>query len=132
MSRQRLWPLALAGLCCLANCKNQEASRTEEILFSGKPFNEHIRFRPVAIKLGPDGTIYVAEFYNSIIGHYEVPLDHSKRDKKKGRIWRITHTGAVTTTENIHLQEKNINEFISALDNDNLHIRMTIPWSGPM
>ena len=30
-------------------------------------------FRPVDIKLGPDGALYVADFYNRIIGHYEVP-----------------------------------------------------------
>ena len=46
-------------------------------------------FRPVDIKLGPDGAIYVADFYNRIIGHYEVPLNHPGRDKERGRIWRI-------------------------------------------
>ncbi len=50
-------------------------------------------FRPVNIKLGPDGALYVADFYNAIIGHYEVPLDHPKRDKHRGRIWRITYKG---------------------------------------
>ena len=32
-------------------------------------------FRPVDLQLGPDGALYVADFYNRIIGHYEVPLD---------------------------------------------------------
>ncbi|MGB8167542.1 MAG: hypothetical protein WCF18_08620, partial [Chthoniobacteraceae bacterium] len=31
-------------------------------------------FRPVNLKLGPDGALYIADFYNPIIGHYEVPL----------------------------------------------------------
>ncbi len=30
-------------------------------------------FRPVDIKLGPDGAVYLADFYNRIFGHYEVP-----------------------------------------------------------
>ena len=47
-------------------------------------------FRPVDLCLGGDGALYVADFYNKIIGHYEVPLDHSGRDRKRGRIWRIT------------------------------------------
>jgi putative heme-binding domain-containing protein len=50
-------------------------------------------FRPVNILLGPDGALYVADFYNRIIGHYEVPLHHPGRDRKRGRIWRIVYTG---------------------------------------
>jgi putative heme-binding domain-containing protein len=46
-------------------------------------------FRPVDIQLGPDGNLYFADFYNKIIGHYEVPLDHPERDRTSGRIWRI-------------------------------------------
>jgi putative heme-binding domain-containing protein len=50
-------------------------------------------FRPVNIQLGPEGAMYVADFYNRIIGHYEVPLDHPGRDRNSGRIWRITYQG---------------------------------------
>ena len=50
-------------------------------------------FRPVDIQLGPDGALYVADFYNRIIGHYEVPLDHAGRDRTSGRIWRIVYRG---------------------------------------
>ena len=45
------------------------------------------------VKLGPDGALYVADFYNRIIGHYEVPLTHPGRDRDRGRIWRIVYTG---------------------------------------
>ncbi len=50
-------------------------------------------FRPVDLKLGPDGALYVADFYNRIIGHYEVPLTHPGRDRERGRIWRIVYRG---------------------------------------
>ena len=50
-------------------------------------------FRPVDIELGPDGALYVADFYNRIIGHYEVPLAHPGRDRERGRIWRIVYKG---------------------------------------
>lgn len=50
-------------------------------------------FRPVDLKLGPDGALYVADFYNKIIGHYEVPLTHPGRDRERGRIWRIVYRG---------------------------------------
>ena len=46
-------------------------------------------FRPVNIQLGPDGALYIADFYNKIIGHYEVPLDHPERDRTSGRIWKL-------------------------------------------
>ncbi|MGI9474348.1 MAG: PVC-type heme-binding CxxCH protein [Rubripirellula sp.] len=46
-------------------------------------------FRPVDIRVGHDGHLYVADFYNKIIGHYEVPLDHPERDRTSGRIWQI-------------------------------------------
>lgn len=50
-------------------------------------------FRPVDIKLGADGALYVADFYNKIIGHYEVDLKDPRRDKDRGRIWRIVWKG---------------------------------------
>jgi putative heme-binding domain-containing protein len=46
-------------------------------------------FRPVDLHLAADGTLYLADFYNRIIGHYEVPLDHLGRDRERGRIWRV-------------------------------------------
>ena len=50
-------------------------------------------FRPVDLKLGPDGALYVADFYNKIIGHYEVSLTHPGRDRERGRVWRIVYRG---------------------------------------
>src|SRR5256886_4039423 len=44
-------------------------------------------FRPVNLQLGPDGALYIADFYNRIIGHYEVPLTHPAPDRTSGRIW---------------------------------------------
>lgn len=48
-------------------------------------------FRPVHNILGPDGALYIADFYNRIIGHYEVPLTHPGRDRERGRIWRVVY-----------------------------------------
>lgn len=51
-------------------------------------------FRPVAITIGPDGCLYIVDWYNKIISHNEVPRNHPDRDKTRGRIWRIKPTGA--------------------------------------
>jgi hypothetical protein len=50
-------------------------------------------FRPNQVILGPDGAMWVSDFYNRIIAHYEVPLDHPGRDRERGRIWRIVYKG---------------------------------------
>ena len=47
-------------------------------------------FRPIDIKMGPDGAIYVADWYNPIINHGEVDFRDPRRDHTHGRIWRIT------------------------------------------
>ena len=56
--------------------------------------SSHNAFRPVDLNTGPDGALYVADWFNPIIGHYQASLRHPDRDKKHGRIWRITAKGA--------------------------------------
>ncbi len=84
-------------------------------------------FRPVDIKLGPDGALYVADFYNRIIGHYEVPLDHPGRDRERGRIWRIVYTGNDSKPAKSpgDLSTADVAELIRLLDHANLSVRMT-------
>ena len=65
-----------------------KAIEQPDFLWSEDPW-----FRPVDIKLGPDGALYVADFYNRIIAHVEVPLAHPGRDRSRGRIWRISYQG---------------------------------------
>lgn len=89
----------------------------EDFVLSEDPW-----FRPVDVKLGPDGALYIADFYNSIIGHYEVPLSHPKRDKIRGRIWRITYKGERNDVKD--LTSASLDDLIPALDADNLVVRM--------
>ena len=64
------------------------AKEVETVLHSS-----HRSFRPVDIKMGPDGAIYIVDWYNAIIDHGEVDFHHPKRDKSHGRIWRLTAKG---------------------------------------
>ncbi len=81
-------------------------------------------FRPVDVKLGPDGALYVADFYNAIIGHYEVPLQHPKRDRNKGRVWRIVYTGeGATPPQPVNLRTANLHSLIESLASPNIAVR---------
>ncbi|MEZ6071943.1 MAG: HEAT repeat domain-containing protein [Pirellulales bacterium] len=42
------------------------------------------------MKQGPDGAIYIADWYNPIIQHGEVDFRDPRRDHVHGRIWRVT------------------------------------------
>jgi putative heme-binding domain-containing protein len=80
-------------------------------------------FRPVDLRMGPDGALYVADFYNRIIGHYEVPLDHPGRDRSRARIWRIVYKGNDPATKPAvlppDLGKASIAQLIAALDDRN-------------
>ena len=97
---------------------NQE----EDFIISDDPW-----FRPVDVKIGPDGALYIADFYNRIIGHYEVPLDHPGRDRQRGRIWRVVYTGqGAKTAEPLNYSQKSLTELTTLLDHPNLPLRMAI------
>ncbi len=54
---------------------------------------KHVAFRPIDVKMGPDGAIYIADWYNPIIQHGEVDFRDPRRDHTRGRIWRVTAKG---------------------------------------
>lgn len=84
-------------------------------------------FRPVDVQLGPDGALYVLDFYNKIIGHYEVPLTHPERDRERGRVWRIVYKGDAAKPQLgavADLSKASAAELVAALGHSNLNVRM--------
>lgn len=56
--------------------------------------SEHRSYRPVDTKIGPDGALYIVDWYNPIIDHGEVDFHHPIRDKVHGRVWKLTKKGS--------------------------------------
>lgn len=94
------------------------AHKKDPFLISRDPW-----FRPVDVKMGPDGALYLADFYNRIIGHYEVPLGHKGRDRKSGRIWKITYEGD-GKNKRPSSSEKTLDFYIGQLSDSSLQTRM--------
>ncbi len=90
-----------------------KATEQPDFITSGDPW-----FRPVDLQLGPDNALYIADFYNKIIGHYEVPLDHPGRDKERGRIWRVVKKE--TAKLNSNFAAMNPEALAAELGNSNL------------
>ena len=63
------------------------ADPVEPLLRSSDP-----SFRPVDLQFGPDGALYVLDWFNPLIGHMQHNIRDPKRDQHHGRIWRITCT----------------------------------------
>jgi len=84
-------------------------------------------FRPVDLQFGPDGALYIADFYNRIIGHYEVRLDHPGRDREMGRIWRLVYRGtkAKRLAKPVDLTAEPLGQALAELANPLLARRMT-------
>ena len=46
-------------------------------------------FRPVDLEFGPDGALYLVDWYNPLVGHMQHSLRDPNRDVEHGRIWRV-------------------------------------------
>lgn len=82
----------------IANRLEQHELKLENGMYSSTQLPSIIEtknhvFRPVEVRGGPDGALYVADWYNPIIGHYNTSYRHPDRDKEHGRIWRVTYQG---------------------------------------
>lgn len=89
---------------------------------------------PVQAEVGPDGDVWVLDWYNFIIQHNPTPVgfDNGKgnayinpmRDTTRGRIYKLVYTGG-KESKPLSLDKKDSKALIKALSNDNMFWRMT-------
>ena len=95
------WPSAYADVMYVANPITRkiqaikittEGSRHKYALLGDFIQSSDPWFRPIATQFGPDGCLYIVDWYNKVISHNEVARNHPDRDKTRGRIWRVKAT----------------------------------------
>ncbi|MBL9117992.1 MAG: hypothetical protein JNJ83_23490 [Verrucomicrobiaceae bacterium] len=79
-------------------------------------------FRPIDVKIGPDGALYIADWYNPIIQHGEVDFRDERRDHVHGRIWRLTAKGR-PLAEKPSFQGKSAADLVSMLSSPRKYVR---------
>jgi putative membrane-bound dehydrogenase-like protein len=86
-------------------------------------------FRPVNLTVGPDGALYVVDFYREVIETpLSLPPDIKKRlnleSRGRGRIWRIVPEG-FQRPKPPELHKASAEELVQHLDNPNVWWRLT-------
>lgn len=87
---------------------------------------------PIMAEVGPDGNVWVIDWYNYIVQHNPTPAGFETgkgnayktdlRDKKHGRIYRVVPAGD-TAVSTMSLADATPRELVAALKNDNLFWR---------
>lgn len=95
---------------------------------------------PVEAKVGPDGAVWVLDWYNFIVQHNPTPsaerggynavngpgnaYENPLRDKNHGRIWRVVHREA-EAYKPLQLSIEKPKDLLRSLSHDNLFWRLT-------
>ncbi|MFM8413516.1 MAG: c-type cytochrome, partial [Planctomycetota bacterium] len=87
---------------------------------------------PIQAEVGPDGQVWVIDWYNFIVQHNPTPAGFETgrrgayvtplRDKKHGRIWRVVHSAAPTTAR-ASLADASPAELVATLRDTNMFWR---------
>ncbi|MFM8496183.1 MAG: PVC-type heme-binding CxxCH protein [Planctomycetia bacterium] len=87
---------------------------------------------PIQAEVGPDGHVWVIDWYNFIVQHNPTPAGFETgkrgayvtplRDKTHGRIWRVVHGAAPSTTRK-SLANASPDKLVATLSHDNMFWR---------
>ncbi len=97
----RHFPDDMQGDWMVNNCIGLLGTTTWHIRDDGAGFTGEVRgdllkssdpnFRPVDMEFAPDGSLYLVDWHNALIGHMQHSIRDPNRDHDHGRIYRITH-----------------------------------------
>ncbi|MDB4703781.1 GDSL-type esterase/lipase family protein [Akkermansiaceae bacterium] len=104
--RNRHFPQEVQGRFVVNHCEGDVGTHWYELETKGSVYEAKRHeplatctdknFRPVAMAWGPDGALYVADFYTHIFENVNFSKRHPGRDREHGRIWRISRKGAAS------------------------------------
>lgn len=101
MISSRHFPPEMQGNFLVTNCIGDRGVLNHEVREEGSGFvGKEVEpimmcadgnFRPVDIQIAPDGSLYIVDWHNALIGHLQHNLREPNRDHSHGRIWRVKH-----------------------------------------
>ncbi|MFT5110525.1 MAG: glucose/arabinose dehydrogenase, partial [Pseudoalteromonas tetraodonis] len=102
--RNRHFPQEVQGRFVVNHCEGDVGTHWYDLKTKGSVYEAERHdplatctdknFRPVAMAWGPDGALYIADFYTHIFENMNFSKRHPGRDRGHGRIWRISRKGA--------------------------------------
>src|SRR5690606_19440641 len=97
----RHFPADVQGDLLLNNTIGFLGAKQHQLKESGTGYSGHFRhnlyqssdpnFRPVDMEFAPDGSLYVVDWHNQLIGHMQHNARDPLRDHAHGRIYRVTY-----------------------------------------
>ncbi|WP_041523656.1 PVC-type heme-binding CxxCH protein [Gilvimarinus agarilyticus] len=82
-------------------------------------------FRPVDMDFAPDGSLYVVDWHNQLIGHMQHNARDPLRDHAHGRIYRVSYPGRALV-EAKDLTQLDTDALWQRLNSDDLHLRSRV------
>ena len=136
------WPDEYRGLHfqseCTINLVHQDRITPDGVSFKGSKVRQEeflagvdLWFRPVDTQIGPDGALYIADFYNQAVVHNDTrgpkhgPFNAAvrpDRDHEHGRIWRVQHKQAKTLVAS---DFSSVSGLVKAFEHPNRFHRLT-------
>lgn len=124
----------VSNLIHVDKLKDDGASFIASRLHPNKEFlaSTDARFRPVNMYVGPDGALYIVDYYRQIIEHPEwmgeevVKSGKLYNDSDKGRIYRVSATGANAAdwTKGLTLGDDSNDQLVKKLASENVWWRI--------